>query len=256
MTISQILMQGMQILRIHVWLFFSLTGVVYAPAFILPSLLRYLPRDGSLPIAWIVITATTILITDAFIGAAIAIAVQRLSQTGRASVGECLRSLIRITLPLGGTALLLGLILATVWAGSFVQLILRSRPAIVWIFVSWSSMFLGYYLNLRFSVLWQVAAFENAFGFAALRRTWRMLRGNLKRALGLYTAGFLLFALFGAPAVFLAISLPFLGPAIAFLVPVVALSCRAAITTAFYLDLRSRQESTSAARIPLPSATS
>ena len=223
MSFGEILDMGFRILRNHFVLLVGLEAIVFVPPRVVTDLLT---RGSDLTDPFVVLSGMipvflALLILQPIIMAAITHAVSESYLSRSVTFGSALRFALRIVLPLLGTWILASLIVMV----GFALLIIP-----------------GLILLLGFAVLTPLMVTEGVFGFAAMERSWALMKGNMLRALGLFLVTGILSSVLTAGMDLVAGFVPFVGSIVAAVVQGAANAFGVAALVVLYFDIRCRKE--------------
>ncbi len=223
MSFGEILDMGFRILRNHFVLLVGLEAIVFVPPRVVTDLLT---RGGDFTDPFMVLSGMlpvflALLILQPIIMAAITHAVSESYLSRSVTFGSALRFALRIVLPLLGTWILASLIVMV----GFALLIIP-----------------GLILLLGFAVLTPLMVTEGVFGFAAMERSWALMKGNMLRALGLMIVTGILSGALTAGVDLIAGFIPIVGSVVAGAVQGAANAFWTAALVVLYFDIRCRKE--------------
>jgi hypothetical protein len=162
-----------------------------------------------------------LLIIQPIIMAAITHAIGESYLSKSVTFGGALRFALTIVLPLLGTWILATMIVMV----GFVFFVIP-----------------GLLLLLMFAVLTPVMVTEGVFGFAAMERSWSLMKGNMLRALGLLMVTSILASALTAGVGMAAGFIPVIGSVVAGIVQAAANAFGTAALVVLYFDIRCRKE--------------
>jgi hypothetical protein len=223
MGFGEILDMGFRIVKNHFVLLVGLGAILYVP---LGLAVELTTTQGEVPDPFAMLTilfplSLLWLILQPIIMAAITHAIGESYLSKSVTFGGALRFALSIVLPLLGTWILASLIVIV----GFALLVL---PGVI--------------LALMFAVLTPVMVTERVFGFAAMERSWALMRGNLLRALGLFVVTGILSSALTAGVDLVAGFIPLVGSVVAGIVQGAANAFGTAALVVLYFDIRCRKE--------------
>jgi sorbitol-specific phosphotransferase system component IIC len=223
MSFGEILDTGFRILRNHFVLLAGLEAIVFVPPRLATDILS---RGSDLTDPFVLLSGMipvflALLILQPIIMAAITHAIGESYLSRSVTFGGALRFALSIVLPLLGTWILASLIVLV----GFALLIIP-----------------GLILLLMFALLTPVMVTEKIFGFAAMERSWALMKGNMLRALGLLIVTGILSSALTAGVDLVAGFMPFIGSVVAGVVQGAANAFGAAALVVLYFDTRCRKE--------------
>jgi len=223
MSFGEILDMGFRILKNHFVLLVGLGAIVTVPPNVVSN---YLTGGNEVPdpftlLAGMLPLLLALMILQPIIMAAITHAISESYLSKSVTFGGALRFALTIVLPLLGTWILAWLII-------MVGLVFLLIP--------------GLFLLLMFLLLTPVMVTEGVFGFAAMERSWNLMKGNLLRALGLLIVTTILTAALTAGMEMLANVLPVIGSVVAGIAQAAANAFGTAALVVLYFDIRCRKE--------------
>jgi hypothetical protein len=223
MSFGEILDMGFRLVRDHFTVLVGIASVIYVPLAVAGALVA--PRAGQVPsraaVLAILAVYLVVLLASPIVWAAVTFALGEIYLGLNASIGTALRSGFSLSVPLMGTALLCGIAIV-------LGCILLIVP--------------GVYLMLAFALVWQIVVLEKISGFAALRRSRELLRGNLWRAFGVLLVGGLITGVLGGILQLAFQFIPLLGPIAAGVARAVGMAYTSAVAVVLYFDIRCRKE--------------
>jgi hypothetical protein len=224
MSLGEILDTGFSIVRNHFVQIVGISALVYVPIALVQGMFGDV-KPGAPPTAAMGIGIAVGFIAFAILSPIVTVAITyligELYQGRSATIGESLRQSLAIVLPVLGTGLLSGLLIA----GGFLLLVIP-----------------GIWLLLGMIVLSQVMIFERRFGTSAIRRSLELMRGNRLRALGIMVLGGIVTGVLGFAFGLFANFVPFLGPIASGIASSVGNAFIAAVSVVLYFDIRCRKE--------------
>ena len=223
MSFGEILDMGFRILKNHFVLLVGLEAIVSVPPIVVSN---YLTGGSDVPDPFTLLTGMlplllALLILQPIIMAAITHAISESYLSRSVTFGGALRFALTIVLPLLGTWILTSLIVMV----GFVFFVIP-----------------GLFLLLMFVVLTPVMVTEGVFGFAAMERSWSLMKGNLLRALGLLIVTGILSSALTAGVGMLAGFIPLIGSVVAGIAQAAASAFGTAALVVLYFDIRCRKE--------------
>jgi hypothetical protein len=223
MSLGEILDMGFKLVRDHFTVLVGIAAATYLPLAVVGAVVR--PSPGHPPsgvaIAAILLVYLLVLLASPIVWAAITFALGEIYLGRTASVGGAFRSGLSLSLPLVGTTLLAGIAVV-------LGLLLLVIP--------------GLYLILTFTLVAQVIVLERVSGFAALRRSRILMRGNLLRAFGVLLVGGLITGVLGGVLQLVLGFIPLVGPLASGLAQAVGMTYSSAVVVLLYFDIRCRKE--------------
>jgi len=223
MSFGEILDMGFRILKNHFVLLVGLQAIVSVPPIVVSN---HLTGGSDVPdpfalLAGMIPLFLALLILQPIIMAAITHAISESYLSKSVTFGGALRFALSIVLPLLGTWILATLIVMV----GFVFLVIP-----------------GLILLLMFAVLTPVMVTEGVFGFAAMERSWSLMKGNMLRALGLLLVTSILASALTAGVGMLAGFIPVMGGVVAGIAQAAANAFGTAALVVLYFDIRCRKE--------------
>ncbi len=228
LSLSEILDQGLRLVRNHFSLILGVGLILYLPLTFLGVLLEgVVEAAGNSPDATMRVAAIGIgmvllaLLLSPIVTAAITHGLGQVYLGREVVVGDCLRRAVSILLPLLGTFLLYSLAVA----GGFILLIIP-----------------GIYFMLAFMLVNQIVVLEGRFGVKALQRSRDLMRDNIGRGIGVFLASFILTALLSSGVDLALSSIPIVYPIASAVAQAAGFGFYSAVGVLFYFDLRCRKE--------------
>src|SRR5436309_5063517 len=230
MSFAEIMDAGFQIVRRHFALILGIAAALYVPVAILGALLMpfaMLPEAnpvagiGAGRLGAVIGLGLYMIIVSPIVSAAITFAIGELYLGRTASVGQSLRVGASMLVPILGTSILVGLCVIL----GFVLLVIP-----------------GVYLLLSFLLVWQVMVLERRYGVAAMGRSRELMRGNLRRGLGIVIAGRIIVSVVGGAIGFVAGQIGVLGRIGEGIGGAAATAYTSAVAVVLYFDIRCRKE--------------
>ena len=223
MSFGEILDMGFRILKNHFVLLAGLGAILYVPLSLAVELTTK-PGEVIDPVAALTILlplSLVWLIAQPVVMVAITHAIGESYLSRSVAFGGALRFALSILLPLLGTWILSSIIIVV----GFVLLIV---PGVI--------------LALMFTLLTPIMVTEKIFGFAAMERSWNLMKGNMLRALGLLVVTGILSSVLTAGVDLVAGFVPFVGSVVAGIVQGAANAFGTAALVVLYFDIRCRKE--------------
>ncbi len=247
MSFGEILDTGFRLIRDHAFVLIGMACLIHVPQAVVDTaqgiLVAASGAANPAAVAASVLSLILLLLAISVVPCAITFAVGEIYLGRPVSIGQSARYVSSILLPLSGTMLLWGLILA----GGFLLLGLPwVLGRLVWVplgVLLFPVMVVVYVrILLRLMFVWQVAVLERVFGTAALRRSRELLSGNLLRAVGIMVVGVLItLPLQWGVRLMLAFA-PAATPLVSAVPLAVAMAFTSAVNVVFYFDVRCRKE--------------
>ena len=226
MSLGELLDTGFQLVRNHFVQLVSIAAIVYVPLAVMQAIFTAQAQSGGAKPSAVAITAIVVAVLgfavlSPIVTVAITYTLGEVYQGRTTTVGEAMRQAVSILLPLLGTSLLSGLLVA-------VGLLLLAIP--------------GIWLLLGLIALSQVMIFERRFGMAAIKRSLELLKGHRMRAGGVLLVGGLVTSALGFAFNLVAGFVPYAGPIASGLASAVGNTFLAAVSVVLYFDIRCRKE--------------
>lgn len=224
MSFGEILDTGFQIVRNNFLQLVGIAAIVQIPFAFVQAMASNTPT-GSAPSTSVVIGfvlgALGFVVLGPFVQVAITYAIGENYQGRTTTFGRAFGEAIGIVLPVLGTSLLSGLLMAL----GFLLLVIP-----------------GIWVMLGQIVLAQVMIFERCFGTAAIRRSFELMKGQRGRALGIVLLATILIGVLGFAFNIAAGVVPYAGPIASGLASAVGTTFLSAVTVVLYFDIRCRKE--------------
>jgi len=223
MSFSEILDTGFRLLRDHFVVLLGIGFVLYGPMALIGEAALDLNQSGRTGLALAAYSLLLVLFAlfAPIVQGAMTLAIAERYLGGQMGFVESYRGSLRRTLALVGTYLLLGL-------GTIAGFILLVIP--------------GFYLIVAWMLTSQIVMLEEIAGPSALGRSWRLLKGNMLRALGVSVVAALIMGLLTASLQFLLSGVAVVGSIASAIAQSASLIYYTAVSVVLYFDLRCRKE--------------